>query len=207
MSTKFFFGFLISMVSLLGLGLQQPSNTHQEIIISFSDAKEITLETQNNTIAIIKKKLQKIGVNYFWVQKDDQGRLKISYFSSVDTAFIKKVLNQENHFAVRYLSNLYNNQPVDRSDTNSSNYYIDVFEIPKTFENPTEDSGLVIQLLSNTDRLFKQNLYDHYLSIVNEDSSLAQKFKSTFYSKKIIEVNARSCEIPQVRAGPFSYLS
>ena len=207
MSTKFFFGFLISMVSLLGLSLQQPSNTHQEIIISFSDAKEITFETQNNTIAIIKKQLQKIGVNYFWVQKDDQGRLKISYFSSVDTAFIKKVLNQENHFAVRYLSNLYNNQPVDRSDTNSLNYYIDVFEIPKTFENPTEDSGLVIQLLSNTDRLFKQNLYDHYSSIVNEDSSLAQKFKSTFYSKKTIEVNVRSFKTPQVRAGPFPYLS
>ena len=82
-----------------------------------------------------------------------------------------------------------------------------MFEIPKTFENPSEDSGLVIQLLSNTDRLFKQNLYDHYSSIVNEDSSLAQKFKSTFYSKKTIEVNVRFCKIPQVRAGPFSYLS
>lgn len=195
------------MLSLLGLSLQHPSNTHQEIIISFSDAKEITLETQNNTIAIIKKQLQKIGVNDFWVQKDDQGRLKISYFSSVDTAFIKKALNQENHFAERYVYNFYNNQPEDPIGTNSLNYYIEVFEIPKTFKNPTEDSGLVIQLLSNTDRLFKQNLYDHYLSMVNEDSSLAQKFKSTFYSKKTIEVYARSCKIPQVRAGPFSYLS
>ena len=52
------------MVSLLGLSLQQPSNSHQEIIIKFSDAKRITLETQNNTIAIVKKQLQKIGINY-----------------------------------------------------------------------------------------------------------------------------------------------
>ena len=51
------------MFSLLGLSLQQPSNSHQEIIIKFSDAKRITLETQNNTIAIVKKQLQKIFIH------------------------------------------------------------------------------------------------------------------------------------------------
>lgn len=207
MSIKFFFGFLISMVSLLGLSLQQTSNTHQEIIIKYSDAKGITLETQNNTIAIVKKQLQKIGINYFKVSKDHQGHLKISYFSSLDTASIKKVLNEGNYFAVSYLPNQNNKQTEDHSGTKSLNLRLDIFKIPKTFENPIENSGLVVQLLLKTDRYFIQDVFGGYSLFNDQYDCLTQQNKFKYHSKQETKVDVECLKTIQIRAGPFPYLS
>ena len=207
MSIKFFFGFLISMVSLLGLSLQQTSNTHQEIIIKYSDAKGITLETQNNTIAIVKKQLQKIGINYIKISKDHQGHLKISYFSSLDTASIKKVLNEGNYFALSYLPNQNNKQTEDHSGTKSLNLRLDIFKIPKTFENPIENSGLVVQLLSKTDRYFIQDVFGGYSLFNNQYGCLTQQNKFKYHSKQETKVDVECLKTIQIRAGPFPYLS
>jgi hypothetical protein len=206
MSIKFFFGFLISMVSLLGLSLQQPSNSHQEIIIKFCDAKVITLETQNNTIAIVKKQLQKIGINYLKVSKNHQGHLKISYFSSLDTASIKKVLNEGNYFAVSYLPNQ-NNKQSNHTGTKSLNLRLDIFKIPKTFENPVENSGLVVQLLSKTNRYFVQDIFGGYSLFHNQYGCLTKQNKFKYHSKQETKVGVKCLKTIQIRAGPFSYLS
>lgn len=207
MGIKFFFGFLISMVSLLGLSLQQPSTTHQEIIIKFSDAEGITLETQNNTIAIVKKQLQKIGINYLKVSKDHQGHLKISYFSSVGTSFIKKVLNEGDHFAISYLPDQNNKQTEDHTRTKSLNLYLDVFRIPKIFENPIENSGLVVQLISKTDRYFVPDVFGSYSLFHKKYACLTQQNKFKFHSKQETKVDVKCLKTIQIRAGPFSYLS
>ncbi len=207
MGIKFFFGFLISMVSLLGLSLQQPSTTHQEIIIKFSDAEGITLETQNNTIAIVKKQLQKIGINYLKVSKDHQGHLKISYFSSVGTSFIKKVLNEGDHFAVSYLPDQNNKQTEDHTRTKSLNLYLDVFRIPKIFENPIENSGLVVQLISKTDRYFVPDVFGSYSLFHKKYACLTQQNKFKFHSKQETKVDVKCLKTIQIRAGPFPYLS
>lgn len=195
------------MVSLLGLSLQQTSNTHQEIIIKYSDAKGITLETQNNTIAIVKKQLQKIGINYFKVSKDHQGHLKISYFSSLDTASIKKVLNEGNYFAVSYLPNQNNKQTEDHSGTKSLNLRLDIFKIPKTFENPIENSGLVVQLLLKTDRYFIQDVFGGYSLFNDQYDCLTQQNKFKYHSKQETKVDVECLKTIQIRAGPFPYLS
>ena len=207
MGIKFFFGFLISMVSLLGLSLQQPSTTHQEIIIKFSDAEGITLETQNNTIAIVKKQLQKIGINYLKVSKDHQGHLKISYFSSVGTSFIKKVLNEGDHFAISYLPDQNNKQTEDHTRTKSLNLYLDVFRIPKIFEYPIENSGLVVQLISKTDRYFVPDVFGSYSLFHKKYACLTQQNKFKFHSKQETKVDVKCLKTIQIRAGPFSYLS
>ena len=207
MSIKFFFGFLISMVSLLGLSLQQTSNTHQEIIIKYSDAKGITLETQNNTIAIVKKQLQKIGINYIKISKDHQGHLKISYFSSLDTASIKKVLNEGNYFALSYLPNQNNKQTEDHSGTKSLNLRLDIFKIPKTFENPIENSVLVVQLLLKTDRYFIQDVFGGYSLFNDQYDCLTQQNKFKYHSKQETKVDVECLKTIQIRAGPFPYLS
>ena len=207
MGIKFFFGFLISMVSLLGLSLQQPSTTHQEIIIKFSDAEGITLETQNNTIAIVKKQLQKIGINYLKVSKDHQGHLKISYFSSVGTSFIKKVLNEGDHFAVSYLPDQNNKQTEDHTRTKSLNLYLDVFRIPKIFEYPIENSGLVVQLISKTDRYFVPDVFGSYSLFHKKYACLTQQNKFKFHSKQETKVDVKCLKTIQIRAGPFPYLS
>ena len=195
------------MVSLLGLSLQQTSNTHQEIIIKYSDAKGITLETQNNTIAIVKKQLQKIGINYFKVSKDHQGHLKISYFSSLDTASIKKVLNEGNYFALSYLPNQNNKQTEDHSGTKSLNLRLDIFKIPKTFENPIENSGLVVQLLLKTDRYFIQDVFGGYSLFNDQYDCLTQQNKFKYHSKQETKVDVECLKTIQIRAGPFPYLS
>lgn len=195
------------MVSLLGLSLQQPSTTHQEIIIKFSDAEGITLETQNNTIAIVKKQLQKIGINYLKVSKDHQGHLKISYFSSVGTSFIKKVLNEGDHFAISYLPDQNNKQTEDHTRTKSLNLYLDVFRIPKIFENPIENSGLVVQLISKTDRYFVPDVFGSYSLFHKKYACLTQQNKFKFHSKQETKVDVKCLKTIQIRAGPFSYLS
>jgi len=87
------------------------------------------------------------------------------------------------------------------------NLYLDVFKIPKTFENPFENSGLVVQLLSKTDRYFVPDVFGSYSLFHNKYGRLTQQNKFKYHSKQETKVDVKYLKTIQIRAGPFSYFS
>ncbi len=202
MKAKWYLGTFIATLILLGASLQQFSVPNQEIVVQF-DNEEITLHDTQNTIAIVKKQLQNIGVDKIQIFKGENGKLKITYFSNVDVASIKKILSEEKDLKLSYSSLNPKGEPSQLpSDNNSSKYQLDVFEIQKSNESEGDFNGLVIELLPENERFFNPDLYFSFkkndVKIKNEIEKLAYKI----YSHISIEIDHTSHKIPEVRAGP-----
>lgn len=202
MKAKWYLGTFIATLILLGASLQQFSVPNQEIVVQF-DNEEISLHDTQNTIAIVKKQLQNIGVDKIQIFKGENGKLKITYFSNVDVASIKKILSEEKDLKLSYSSLNPKGEPSQLpSDNNSSKYQLDVFEIQKSNESEGDFNGLVIELLPENERFFNPDLYFSFkkndVKIKNEIEKLAYKI----YSHISIEIDHTSHKIPEVRAGP-----
>ena len=203
MKTTWYFGALLILFISLGIYQNRISEPNQEIVLKFSDI-DITSDEAQNTVVVVKKQLQAIGVNTIQVQELKEGQLKITYYSSVNIESVKKALSDGNHIDIEYASNnQYENTPKFPSEKKTKNYKLDVFEIHKGNDL---DSGLngkfVLNLKQDFDRFYKQNVYifnnevdaRHGNEIVNEALKI---FKNI-----AIAIDNTSRNIPEVRAGP-----
>lgn len=202
MKAKWYLGTFIATLILLGASLQQFSVPNQEIVVQF-DNEEITLQDSKNTIAIVKKQLQNIGVEKIKIFKSENGKLKITYFSNVDVASIKKILSEEKELKLSY-SSLNHKEGSSQlpAEKKSSKYQLDVFEIQKSNEKGGDSNGLVIEILPENERFFNPDLYysnkKNDVKIKNDIEKVAYKI----YSHISIKIDHTSHKIPEVRAGP-----
>lgn len=202
MKAKWYLGTFIAVLTLFGASLQQFSVPNQEIVVQF-DNEEITLFDTQNTIAIVKKQLQNIGVENIQVYKGDNGKLKITYNSTIDVASIKKILSEEKELKLSY-SSLFDKDGSSKlpSDKDSNKYQLDVFEIQKSNDNKEDFNGLVIELLSENDRFFNPDVYFSNIQYQVKVKNGIEKVAYVIYSTISIEIDNSSHNIPEVRAGP-----
>ena len=214
MKTKWHFSAFIIILTVLGISLQQFSVSNQEIIVQFTNDEVGLIETQN-TIAIVKKQLQQVGVKNIKVHKGENGELKISYFSDIDVASIKKIFSarvpleasaeeQEKELKLGFTSFLNEEESSNfPSDKNSNSYKLDVFEIQKGDDAELDLNGFALELNPENDRFFKPVVYYSYIEI---DVRGKNKIETTAYiaHRNIsITIDNSSFNIPEVRAGPL----
>jgi len=130
MNSRRYIGALIIVLTFLGVVYQQQNTIpNQEIVLQFTNAKVTSVDTQN-TIALVKEKLQNLGANNIQVKETVEGTLKITYYSTTNVSHIKKSLSEENSLSLGY--NLNNqdkkssNLPIENS---SISYNLKVYEI------------------------------------------------------------------------------
>ena len=104
MKMRWYFSALVIILAISGaIYQQQHTIANQEIAFQFSNVDHASKEAQN-TIANITKQLDDFGVENIQV-KEEEGQLKISYYSDADIASIKEILSNENAIAVDYDTN------------------------------------------------------------------------------------------------------
>lgn len=196
---------LLVVLSVLGVVSQeQILIPNQEIVLQFTDV-EITSQDAQNTIAIVKKQLQSLGVDNIQVKKTHNGKLKIAYYSSADISIIKKTFSKDKNLDVDYTS-----QSEDK-DTNgfplSENrvtYNLDVYEIENVVDSDSGFNGIhLIELDSKSDRFFDPN---PYVTVTNIDFRIKNncvKVAYTIYHNMAMAIDNASKSIPEVRAGPI----
>lgn len=205
MKTKWYFGALIIVITLLGIYQNRISEPNQEIVLKFTDVN-ITSDEAQSTIAIVKEQLKAIGVAIVQVHELNEGQLKIAYFSTADVASIKKILSKEKNLKIGYASN---NQDENSSDfpsnKKSKSYKLDVYEIHK---NADLDSGLDGKLVLNPkldyDRFYNPNIIILNNDVDAEDGNRVVKVAFKVHVNIAIAIDNTSRNIPEVRAGPIA---
>ena len=202
MKAKWYLGTFIAILTLFGASLQQFSVPNQEIVVQF-DNEEITLLDTQNTIAIVKKQLQNIGAEKIQVYKGENGKLKITYISTIDVASIKKIFSEEKELKLSY-SSIFDKDGSSKLpfDKNSNKYQLDVFEIQKNDDQKEDFNGLVIELLPENDRFFNPDVYYSNAQGQIKVKNGIEKVAYIIYSTISIEIDNSSHNIPEVRAGP-----
>lgn len=205
MNSRRYIGALIIVLTFLGVVYQQQNTIpNQEIVLQFTDAKVTSVDTQN-TIALVKEKLQNLGANNIQVKETVEGTLKITYYSTTNVSHIKKSLSEENSLSLGY--NLNNqdkkssNLPIENS---SISYNLNVYEIQNgnnTDWNFVENT--ILQIKSDNERLFYPNVF---VSIIVSDDKEAGNYKVAYntFRNIALAIDKASHNIPEVRAGPLS---
>lgn len=195
---------LIFSLTVFGvISQQQIAVPNQEIVLQFTDV-ELTSEDAKNTITIVKAQLLELGVENIKVKAQQNGKLKISYYSDVDISSIKRNFSKNNNVVLDYTSaNQDEKSNKFPSDDNSISYNLDVYEIQKNSDSGWDfDDAFVLDVEVKSDRFSDPNLY---FSVSDFDLGIASAIAGVAYKVRrniTIEIGDPIHSKPEVRAGP-----
>lgn len=203
MKSKWYISALILILTLFGaISQQQITVPNQEIVLQFTDASITSKDTQN-TIAIVKRQLQDLGVSNIQVKETENGKLKISYYSDTDIASVKERFSKEKNLTLDYT---FNNENEDSSkdpfDDKNITYNLDIYEIQNGSDVEWDLNGTsVVELKSESNRFSNPNIYA-FINAVEINESIEKVAYKTYYNIAIA-IDNTSHKIPEVRAGPL----
>lgn len=194
MKSKWYFGIVITALTFFVVSQQQITVPNQEIVFKFSD-NQATVSQTEKAIQAIKAQLQNIGVKNTQVFEQN-GILKISYYSDITIAEVKSILLNEK-LIFNNTKGTQNDNPLD------SSYNVDVFEIKPATESGvgfdgkfiveakqeyTRASQIVLTFSAITESIIQLTLPVNVTHKVNTNIS--------------ISIDKGSFNIPEGRAGP-----
>jgi hypothetical protein len=201
MKTRLHFGLLVILLAFLGTYLEQSTVHNQQIVIQFSDQNidekdaEIALET-------IKKQLQTIGIDFIKINQNDDGQLKITYYSTSDIAQIEALLTNGQHFKLTYgLEDKSSDVPEHKS---SKDYELNISEIKNSNHIKWDfERAEIVQLNQKSDHSNNPRVNTSSV-VVNENYFNGAVHTNIRTNHAIaIAIDNYSYMIPEVRAGPF----
>ena len=205
MKTKWYFGALLIVFTLLGVYQNQVSEPNQQIVVQFTNVS-ITSDEAKSTITTLKKQLEALGATKVQVKDLKSGQLKITYYCDANVKNVKEILSNESHFALKYASNNTSKSSNKTSDKDSKNYKFDVFEIHKTTDIQSGlDGKCVLNFKQDFDRFYNPNVYIFSEEINNKEKCYFVKVAYKIRRNIAITIDNISGNIPEVRAGPDAF--
>ncbi len=200
MKAKWYFSVIIIFLTLLGIHQEQTTVPNQEIVLQFVD-DEVTNEEAQNAIVIIKEQLQAIGINNIQVGEQENGKLKIIYYSDANVESIKRILSKGKKIEIGYTS--FNKDDTDfPSDKNQNEYEFDVYEIQSADTSFDFDGKYALELKQEYDRFSNPNIYT-FAAVVNISEKCRIVKTACKIHKSITFFTGNTLHnIPEVRAGP-----
>ncbi len=203
MRAKWYVSTLIIVFSLLGIFREQISVPNQEIVLEF-EYNKITTDDVEDVIAAVKKELHTLGADNINVGKQEDGKLRITYYSDVNVVNVKKILSEAE---VPGLVDIPFNQ--DQEDEkfpstgdHTAGYNLNVYEIQKDIDGSGDLNGtLVTELKHEYDRSTHPNLY--FFKIEDDDRDHILEVIYKVRRTIAIAIGTISHNVPDVRAGPI----
>jgi hypothetical protein len=206
MTQKWYLSTFVLILVLLGYGRQLSYIPNQEIVMQFVDA-DVTSDVTKDAIAIVKRQLQTIGIANIQVRKTAAGRLKITYYSDLDVASVKRIFSKEMSIDLGYaaLGSIEDREQGEfPSNKSSSSYNLNVCEIQNSYDAQPDFNGYALELTHENERVYTLAVdlsIDNYTT--RDDNSIV-KVAYLIQRNIALSINNSSRFIPEVRAGPAS---
>lgn len=206
MIAKRYFSALVILLVFLGFYTKQNPVPNQEISLQFADQQMINGDAED-IIKTIKTTLQSVGVAAIQVRKQENGTLKIAYYSDAKVTAIKKILA-----AIGIHSNNDSGMiPISKKRIafqdleNVDAFKLDVYEIQTVSNAFVGIHGkYILSLQKEYDKApTSPNIFGNtsaYYS-TEEKAILVVSFSESVYKSMLKE--KLSYETPDVRAGPI----
>ncbi|MDO6758921.1 hypothetical protein Q4566_01815 [Tamlana sp. 2_MG-2023] len=195
---------LIFTLTLFGVvSQQQIAVPNQEIVLQFTDV-ELTSHEVQHTIEVVKNQLLAAGGSHIKVKAQENGKLKISYYSDADVSSIKRAFTNEDYLALSFANN---ETPSGESPIDDSilKYNLDIYEIQSANDTGWDfDGNIVLQVETKSDRFLDPNtsISSGDLEYINASSVYKTTYKVREHVTFTIGEDLHA--IPEVRAGPLS---
>jgi hypothetical protein len=201
MKTRLHFGLLVILLAFLGTYLEQTTHPNQQIVIQFSD-KDIAKEDAESAIAIVKAQLQDLGAELIRVNQNEDGQLRITYFSTSHVEHIQRLLLEAHAFKFTY--DLEHKSTTDfPEDKSIKDYELNISEIQNGNDTNWDfERTEIVQLNQKSDYSYnpRVNASGHHINFKYSNSII--KVASQVNRAVTITIGNQSYKIPEVRAGP-----
>ncbi|WP_299361004.1 hypothetical protein [Winogradskyella sp.] len=202
MKSKLHFGILIILITFFLRYLENSVAPNQQIVVQFSNSEISENETQK-AIESIKLKLRSIGVEQTQVGEDQEGNLKITYYSTTDVKEIQGILSDLESFKLAYdFGSRYPNETPTEND--SKDYKLNVSEIKKKSNTSDWDfEGVqIVEINQKSDRF--NNLKKNTFGKQTNSELISQWVKVAIKAvNRDLSLENHSYKTPEVRAGPW----
>lgn len=202
MNYKWYIPVLIIALAFFGISLEKSTLPNQEIVVEFSTENVSVVEAEK-AIANITSRLKSIGIEEVLVSKVQNGKLKVSYYSSKDVATIKGLFSEQNNLQLASTDFNKKNAPLKTPFSQDSHLYkLDVVTIQKDYKANLDLQGVLVVVKNSKDQYLKP-VFSLQSSENNFDLKQAialVAFKN--YRDISFLINQTSYKIPEVRAGP-----
>ncbi|WP_422105648.1 hypothetical protein [Winogradskyella sp.] len=203
MKSKLHFGILIILTAFLLRYLEHSVIPNQQIIVQFSGS-EINENDAQKTIESIKSKLHVIGVEQIQVGQDQDGNLKIVYYSTANVEDIQSILSNQEHFKLTYGFGIQNSSEIP-AEEQSGDYKLNVTKIHENSNTADWDFDRVqiVELNQKSDRF--NHLKKNTSGLQIDSEYLSTRIKATLNSSnENLNTDNHAYLLPEVRAGPWS---
>ena len=196
--------FIIVLFVLGAIHQQQVSVPNQEIVLQFNDAA-VSQDEAQQTILKVQEQLRALGADSITVVKDDNGNLKISYYSAVDVTDIESALSNSNLITESSSGKSTNDTEAPFSSSEHQvNFSLDVYEIQQSTQLNGFKGKLVLESQPDNDRFLSPNIY----LVANTIDLQVKTFEDSVALKSqrnvVLAKENKSYQIPEVRAGPIA---
>ena len=201
---KSYFFLTVILVLFFGAWKMQLPAHNQEVVLEYSD-EQITSNKVRSIVQAIREELNNYGIENVLVYEDENGVLKISYYSEEDVQTIKA--NLESLALIDFFAD---KQPVkDEGDLNlqlkkeHATYKLEVFEIQESINGHSGLGGKVAIVVS--DEFSKPNTTKSFTALNKKSTQkyLGRTYESSkIFGNRINYLSKASNLIPDVRAGP-----
>ncbi|WP_066220993.1 hypothetical protein [Formosa haliotis] len=207
MNLKWYFSTLIVTVAFFfGVASQQQHVVpNQEIVLQFS-GDVFAQDKAEQAILAVKHKLQAIGADNIQVVQNEEGVLKITYYSDADIDHIKTALAEDQSLEFENSASKHRSNSTEfPSQDQEITYNFDVYEIHNGNDFAFEHAGKVaVELKASSHHFSNTNdhLYVNHTTDNIEFPSIKVAYK--FYTTIALAIENNSKQIPEVRAGPLA---
>lgn len=203
MNWRFYITGLIIALAFCGTGLDQSTtDPNQEIVVRFS-TNSISAVDAKGAICEITAQLNAIGVENVHVSDVVDGKVKVTYFSTLDVIVIKNLLYRHNKLD---LSDTAFDDPNDSSDfpfsNNPNTYKFEVIKIQNDIASDFGFQGLLIESKSIGDQYLKPRLSITASEINFNPKDNFHSVDPMIYTNVPVFISHIEHKIPEVRAGP-----
>lgn len=197
---------LIVALAFIGISLDQSNiDANQEIVVKFN-TDSISVNQAKRAVSDITNQLKAIGVEDVQVSEISDGRLKVTYYSTVDVAVIKNLFDKQNRLHLGDSHSSERDYPFKIPFSNdSSTYIVDVIQIQSDFNFDVSLQGLIVESKVANDQYLKPKISSNTTEVDFELKYSVESELSSGYSSITLVEDDATYKIPEVRAGPYSY--
>jgi hypothetical protein len=202
MKTKFQLGVLILLFAFFGTYVEYSSAPNQQIVIQFEDHSISALE-EESAINSIREKLQKIGAEDIVIGDNEDGLLKITYYSDTAIELVQNILSQETDYDLSSGSD--KDEPFENPfKSDQQDYKLNISEIQQSGSSSWDFEGTQIVEINHKSDRFNHLKVKPFAN--NFEIRVFQKLelhKLSIEQLNSIAIDRFLYKIPEVRAGPL----
>ncbi len=201
---KWYIAVFVIALTFFGVGLEQSALPNQEIVVQFN-SDNISASEKKEAIVNITSQLKSIGVTDILVSDLQDGKLRVSYYSSKDVSAVKSLFNKQEK--IGFKETAFNDKEFPSEPPFGKNtvfYKLDIVKIQKDYDSTLGLQGLPVVVKSVKDQYIKPVLTVSASEINFSLKQILENVAFKNYRDVSFSLNSTSYKIPEVRAGPLS---